>query len=184
MSSQIKEIACHLAKAGGLGFVVGSIVGAMSFSSKRAQRSNARKLVGGEANITVEHLEVDPCFMQSLVDIYPLRNFDPPRSQTLFNTMVSSADSIVKCYLQLNHPATTKPGVLQFRMHRYMVQLQDAAKAFERSYTAHAASTGGAVVYHALPEQLKAMQACADNYIFNACLYTPHYGAAAAKPSA
>lgn len=166
-----KDLAAHVATSGSIGLVLGSIMGAISFQSKLSFENKVSKLRGD-----ITSLKTDPDFLDALLALYPYRNIDPPRSVALFETMLRFCNSIVKCHLQLHSSASTTPGVFQFSMNRYFVQLRDASAAMQRICERRGAGltdrdheqSGLLVAYEASAEP---MLRCADTYVHNSMMH-------------
>ena len=166
-----KDLACHVATSGSIGLFIGGIMGAVSFQSKLSFESKVNKLKGD-----LTSLKTDPDFLDSLVALYPYRNIDPPRSATLFDNMVRLCNSIVMCHLQLNTTSIVTPGVFQFSMNRYFVQLRDTSKAMQRICERKATVVnaldhehGGLLV--AYENTAEPMLQCADTYVHNSMMH-------------
>lgn len=166
-----KELAAHVVTSGSIGLVLGSIMGAISFQSKLGFEKRVSKLKGD-----LTSLKTDPDFLDAVLALYPYRGIDPPRSATLFDSMLRLCNSIVQCHLQLHSASSTTPGVFQFSMNRYFVQLRDASGAMQRICERKAAETnalehehGGLLVaYETTAEPLLA---CADTYVHNSMMH-------------
>ena len=165
-----KQLAAHVATSGSIGLFIGSLMGAISFQSRISHEKRVSKLQGD-----ITSLKTDPAFLDAVLELYPYRGVDPPRTATLYDTMLRYCNNIVQCHLQLN-TSTATPGVFQFSMNRYLSQLRDASAALERICKRKAAEMnlvehkhGGLLVaYEASAEP---MLQCADNYVHNALLH-------------
>ena len=126
----VKTVLTHIGKGGMVGFVIGSIAGAMSYKSKLSFDMHVKQMDTGEVDIS--SLRIDPVFLQAVMDLRPYRKIALPRSKRLFETIVKCCNTIVHLYIQLNADNVVTPGVLQFRMNRYLRELKESLNAMER----------------------------------------------------
>lgn len=166
-----KELAAHVVTSGSIGLVVGSIMGAISFQSKLNFEQKVSKLKGD-----ITSLKTDPDFLDTVLALYPYRGVDPPRSTALFDKMLRFCNNIVQCHLQLHSSVSTTPGVFQFSMNRYFVQLRDASTAMRRLCERKASELnaldheqGGLLV--AYETSAEPMLQCADTYVHNSMMH-------------
>lgn len=164
----IKTVLAHIGKGGAAGFVIGSIAGAMSYRSKLSFDKHVKQLEAGDVDIS--SLRMDTVFLQAVMDLRAYRKIDLPRSKRVFETIVKCCNNIVHLYIQLNADNVVTPGVLQFRMNRYLRELREALDAMGRLCKRQGQTQSEDMLLVDYGRYSEAAYKCADNYIHNACL--------------
>lgn len=168
----IKTVLSYIGKGGAVGFAIGSIAGAMSYKSKLSFDKHVKQLEAGEVDIS--SLRIDTVFLQAVMDLRAYRKIDLPRSKRVFETIVKCCNNIVHLYIQLNADNVVTPGVLQFRMSRYLRELREALDAMARMCRQQGQTQTEDMLLADYDRYSEAVYKCADNYIHNACLHNSY----------
>lgn len=167
----VSTMASYVATSGSIGLFIGSLMGLISFKTNLSRQKGTSKLRGD-----ITSLKTDVDFLDAVLALHPYRGVDLPRSGTLFDTMLRLCNNIVKCHLQM-HGTSGAPGVFQFSMNRYLVQLRDASKAMQRICERKVATNiecpesedGG--LFLAYEMSAEPLLECADVYIHNSIMH-------------
>lgn len=161
-----RGILAYVGKGSAIGMIAGGIMGAVSYKSQTSFDKRVQRLQNTD-DVDISSLRRDEVFLQAIMEFQAYSKIDMPRSKRLFKTTVKCCNSIVHLYSQLHAEHVVTPGVLQFRMNRYLRELQEALQAMERTCRRVATDPGLVIDYeHYAGNVYK----CADNYIHNACL--------------
>ena len=163
----LPSIMTHLARAGGLGAIVGMLVGVASLGAK------LKKISASDVDVDMRYLARDECFQQAYLDLKQFRDVCPPRSSQLFDSIGDSCNHLVECSSHILMGLPDAPGVTMIRAHRYL-------KAIERDLDTLGKcikTTGqhpGIIDYDRLAADLKRV---ADNHIHNMLMSSPYENA-------
>lgn len=164
----LKRVMTHIAQAGCVGFVLGGLVGVGTYGS---DHEHERRRQSDAIEIDTDSLRLDTIFFDAVFALRPYRKVAADASKRLFDSIVRSSNDIVSYYLKLKDSECANPGVLSFRMHRFLREIRESIAALGRLCTHHAAQNivefSTVVEFEAIA---RSIDTCADNYIQNSIL--------------